>query len=128
MKSSSFCWITYLVILFLLFPLQLKMENFSHQKSLFSTVLADSLIDNSVTLEGWFHIIWGDPKGGQREDILLYFLQDAQGKSTYLDMSQVENTFLELLQFSGKQVQVVAIENQNEGFTPGNEVGWINFC
>ena len=119
MKSRYIHWITFLVIFSLLIPFQSRIENLRLEKSLISSVLADSSINSSLTLKGWFHTIWGDPKDVHGEDKILYLLQDEWGKSTYLDMSLIENTFVELLQMNGKQVEVVIISNESELFKPG---------
>ena len=121
MKNKNFLRITSLVIFFLIFPFQLRMGNISQEKSFTASARADSSFDSLWTLEGWFHIIWGDPKDLQGEGVILYLLQDAEGRSTYLDFSLIEKPFNELLQLNRKEVEVVAIPNVNQDFTDGGE-------
>ena len=101
MKPAFLRWVISLVALFSLIPFQ---SGRAHIASSADRILPS--ISSPLSLEGWFHILWGDPREAAGPGELFYLLVDDQGRSFYLDLGAAGKSFSQLLLLNGERVSL----------------------
>ncbi|OGO28852.1 MAG: hypothetical protein A2Z16_11180 [Chloroflexi bacterium RBG_16_54_18] len=106
MKPAFLHWVVSLVVLISLIPFQ---SGRVHAAALDASSTAGGVlasINSPLSLQGWFHILWGDPADAVGEGEIFYLLVDDQGRSYYLDLGSAGKPFSELLLLNGERVSL----------------------
>jgi len=117
MKPAFLNWVISLVVLFSFIP-------FQSGKARASSTMEDVItsINSPLSLEGWFHILWGDPQDPAGEGEIFYLLVDDQGRSFYLDLGAAGKPFSEILLLNGERVGLQGTMSDLLRYSPRNQL------